>query len=301
MECQKEIEELEEGYIYSDNDDYCDRDNDNKTFDTLYTNREQTKDGRLFPGLLLYCEGHEKPKLRGVSHLICTFFLFYCLYDLYTEANNNLIGQISAVLYVSSNIYCYGISAIYHIGKWSIKTEILLQKLDHCGIAILGCGTMLPVSFLLLPLSQGLLLSISAISICIYTCYHIFNCRPSVLRLALNGCTLIPFLPQLYYCMNDIEYTCTILVFAFQITGLAVFIVQKPKLCPKIFGYHELFHIFVICAGGCVYICNWSVIRRICNTSSSGSSNSVWYDICQCIEFIKEVLSFDLFTIAPVG
>jgi len=68
-------------------------------------------------------------------------------------------------------------SALYHIGKWSMKvgklflllheyivqikyryhlTEILLQKLDHCGIALFSAGTNTPVSYLLLFRQTGI-------------------------------------------------------------------------------------------------------------------------------------------------
>lgn len=248
-----------------------------------------TKDGRLFPGVLLYCEGHEKPTLRGISHLIASLFCIFGLMHLFSEANGIITGQIVGLFYASTMIFCYGCSALYHVGRWSLRTEILLQKLDHCGIALLGCGTMLPTAFLLLPAFQGLLLGFLAISTCLWACWNIAHCRPSILRLAMVGLTIVPFLPTLSHLMDPLEYGCTLLVYVFQACGLTIFVLQRPNPWPSIFGYHEIFHLFVLAAGACVYIANWSVIRHTCNMYHP---KTVWEDISSLCDTIAQALLF---------
>ena len=270
-------------------DDGCDH--GSKPFHDLSTEIAHNKDGRLFPGILLYCEGHERPLLRGFFHLIATVFLIFGLWDLFTEANGSLVGEIAAVLYVSSNIWCYGFSALYHVGRWSARVEILFQKLDHCGIAILGCGTMLPVAMLLLPPWQGFLLAFLAVSTCVWACWNILHLRPSLLRLLINGCTLVPFLPTLSTLMDRTEFTATLLVFVFQGLGVLAFTRQRPNPWPGVLGYHEIFHLLVICAGFCVYVVNWSVIRRMCNPEEL---RYVAEDIIEVILDIRAVLMLDL-------
>jgi predicted membrane channel-forming protein YqfA (hemolysin III family) len=63
-----------------------------------------------------------------------------------------------------------------------------------------------------------------------------------------------------------------VLTFVFQILGMIVFINEPDSetcqficCCPSIFGYHEIFHMFVVAAGYCVYLCNWSIIFRASN------------------------------------
>ncbi len=223
------------------------------------------RDGRLFPGLTLYCEGHEKPILRGIFHLFFTLLLPFLYYNLFLEANGNFNGELVSGLYIFTNLWCYGFSSLYHVGRWSLKVEILLQKLDHCGIAIFGCGTFLPAAFLLLTLIPGMLLTIIASSTAAYACYHIMNSRPSILRLVLVASSVLPFLPLCYDLMNVIEFTCAMLGILFRILGMYFFIHKHPNLFPGVFGYHEIFHFFDTAASACVYILNWSIIRRTCN------------------------------------
>lgn len=223
------------------------------------------KDNRLFPDYLLYCEGLSRPVLRGVLHLVLSIILPFGLVHLYHEANGNIKGQIAATLYIVTNIFCYGCSGLYHVGRWSVQTEILLHKLDHCGIAILSTGTMVPLCVLLLPYNVGALFLTISLSLSLWTCYNIFQLRPSVLRQILVPAAILPFLPYCYFYMNYIEWRCTLGCMFFQVCGVIVFTNQLCDISPKIFGYHEVFHLLVVCAGVCVYLANFSIIRRTCN------------------------------------
>lgn len=226
------------------------------------------RDNRLFPEYLLYCEGLPKPALRGILHLICSLLLPFGMWHLVKESNGSTIGSIAAVVYVFTNIFCYGFSALYHVGKWSIQKEILLQKVDHCGIALLSAGTFFPASILLLPSEVGLLFFLSTFSSFLWTCYHIVHLRPSSLRQIIVIGTLLPFMPFLSPLMNNIEFWGTILTIMFQAIGLTIFSFRQPNPWPTVFGYHEIFHVFVVLAGICVYFINWSIIRRTCNPTT---------------------------------
>ena len=234
----------------------------------IIVDEDQTRkkgDNRLFPNYPLYCEGLEKPLFRGISHLLCTMMLPFGMWHLILEANGSFKGTIVAILYVSSNIWCYGFSALLHVGRWSVKTEILIQKLDHCGIAILSCGTMLPVSCLLLEPEIGNIFTFMSVTSCLWACWNIMNLRPSIVRIVIVAGCLLPFIPFCYFRMTALEYRSMLATCVLQTIGMTIFVKEKPNPWPSAFGYHEVFHLFVIAAGVCVYLCNWGVIRKTCN------------------------------------
>ena len=195
------------------------------------------------------------------------------MWNLLRESNNNFISMIASFIYISANIFCYGMSALYHVGRWSIQTEILLQKLDHCGIAILSVGTFIPTSLLLLSPIVSVSFLITLILLCIWTCYNIFQLKPSVLRQVSIPLSSIPFLIiQTLIYNNDygngytrLEWIGFFTVTFFKVSSLIVFVNGWPNPFPKIFGYHEIFHILVVFAGITIYLVNWSIIRRISN------------------------------------
>ena len=226
---------------------------------------KRMKDGRLFPDFLLYCEGLEKPICRGFIHLFATIVLPFGMWHLNRESNGNKWGLIASTVYIITNIWCYGFSALYHVGKWSPKVEIFLQKLDHCGIALLSMGTFLPVGILLFPLGTGVVFIVMLLSTSLWACWNIMHTRPSVIRQALVPCVSLVFIPALYVHLTTFEFICYLCTILLQVLGMFVFISSWPNPLPRIFGYHELFHVFVVAAGVVVYLCNWSVVRRVCN------------------------------------
>ena len=107
-------------------------------------------DGRLFAEYPLYCEGYHKPMCRGVLHLVCSIMMPTILLFFIRECRGSTFAIIVSTAYIITNTICYGASGLYHIFEWSPATEILLQKIDHCGIAMLSVGTILPDALLLL-------------------------------------------------------------------------------------------------------------------------------------------------------
>eukprot|EP01041_Mallomonas_annulata_P001465 gene1465-2816_t len=214
-------------------------------------NREQENknDSRLFPDHLLYCEGAHRPLFRGVLHFISTLVLPLGLWFLIQESKGSPISITASVFYIFTNLFCYGFSWIFHIGTWSAKTEILLQKLDHCGIALLSTGSITICALVLLPPHLGILLLGGTACSCIWTCHGIFNLQPSVLRQVVTAgiCTL--FIPAFFDMMTAIEFTSMIAAMLFQCIGVYIFVNRWPDPFHHIFGYHEVFHSFVVAAG----------------------------------------------------
>lgn len=226
-------------------------------------------DGRLFPEFPLYHEGMHKPMCRGYLHVLLALLIPFAFYQFYIESNGNIYAIYSSFFYLFTNIFCYGMSGLYHTIKWSPQTEILLQKLDHCGIALLSWGTFIPVSVLLMEYPYGFIFANILMITCFYNFYHILILNsPSVIRQAIVPATFLPFLPYIYYLMTPFEFNCTISCIICQIIGVIIYTKEQPNIHPSIFGYHELFHCFVSSAGICVYLCNWSIIHRLCNNEN---------------------------------
>ena len=226
---------------------------------------ERNLDDRLFPDHPLYCEGLSKPKMRGLIHFAYALLMPLGMIHLYYEANGNFYGQLAGFIFVLTNLYCVGVSAMYHMGNWSMSSEILIQKLDHCGIAIYATGVNFPVSFLLLTQNEGTLLLILSVVTCGWTCWHVMNNRPAVWRFVIVSAMIVLFFPILIFKMSTFEFTCALLNGLTQGIGMAVFLNRKPDPWPSVCGYHELFHFICIVGMTITYVCNWSVIRRTCN------------------------------------
>lgn len=98
-------------------------------------------DGRLFKELLLYAEGLHKPLLRGYLHLLAAcvvpFFTAYLLLRV-----DGIMPRLAVLLYFVGKMWCFGASGLYHVFRWHPRVEILLHKLDHCGIFAMTAGAL---------------------------------------------------------------------------------------------------------------------------------------------------------------
>jgi len=258
------------------------------------SHQNNKKDDRLFPELPLYCEGLNKPVLRGVIHLFATLFLIFHGFSMfYTASRGNKLAKISSIIFVGSNINCYGTSALYHIGRWPAHVEIILQKMDHCGIAILSAGTMMPVAFTLLPVTSpylGIALGIYAAGLSAWVCHYIiFIGQASTFRQVVAAASIVPFIPWLWYLMTPWEYRGMLGCMAFQAMGVAVFTTGRPDPLPSIFGHHEIFHFFVTCAGLCAFLTNYSVIYRMSSTNDEDSYVPMDHFILYLILFYERI------------
>jgi hemolysin III len=228
--------------------------------------KPKAHDRRLFPELLLYCEGMPRPTMRGILHLICSILFPFGMWHLFLEAKDRFDGKVAAEIYVFCNFFCCIMSTLYHVGTWPPHIEIVLQKLDHCGIAICSAGINFPVAVLLLPSQYGLPLVILSTFFCLWTCWNIlFLKNPGVWRLVLTAGVIAPFFPILCYYLTTFELLCALCNACAQSIGVYIFTKKFPDPFPSIFGYHEIFHVFTVIGFITVYLCNWSIIRRTCN------------------------------------
>jgi hemolysin III len=220
-------------------------------------------DTRLFKNEQLYCEGLHKPVYRGYIHLFSLFLFPVGLCFLYNGITSPYAFKFSTVNLIT-NFICFVTSSIYHIGNWSVKTEIILQKLDHINISIWCVGMVVPVSFLLFPYNVGIPLLCLCSSAFIGNCYFIYLSKPSMLLSSAVPATILLYVDSCALYMNNVEWVSMWCIFGFQLIGMLFF---ELKLSPSffnadMFGYHEIFHTISILVSICVFIFVFSIAAR---------------------------------------
>ena len=98
-----------------------------------------------------------KPRLRGWIHA-GTFPLALAASIVLVVLAPTMAGKVSAAVFGLSACLLFGVSAVYHRGNWSPRTEAVLRRLDHTNIFLIIAGTYTPLAVLLLPRSQGTVL-----------------------------------------------------------------------------------------------------------------------------------------------
>ncbi len=218
---------------------------------------------RLHPQELLYCEGRNKPRFRGVMHMI--FFFLNPLGLLYLKNHSiSFIGDVASYVVCFTIATCLGISGIYHKLKWRKNDEIFLQKLDHACISLVAAGSYFPLALFMMNFEKGILLVLLLILSCICTFMWILQGRQSLVPLLICTCIAFPFLISVE---TSIMIQSLSVIFIYGI-GMCIFKMRKPDPYPNVFGYHEVFHVFVII----------SMIMTYFVHSQTVSRKSTWFD-----------------------
>jgi hemolysin III len=199
----------------------------------------------------------DKPSLRGYSHQI-TFFVALFISGYLLTISNSSVQYVATITYSLSALFLFGISSIYHRINWAPEKRIIVRRLDHAAIYIMIAGTSTPVLLLALAPEVGhkFLISIWAV-VFVGVLQSVFfvnlSKKISSILYVITGYSVLPFLPEL---MKSFSYENKFLLFsggAAYTIGALCYALKKPVLDPKVFGYHEVFHLLIILGAGLHY------------------------------------------------
>ena len=194
-----------------------------------------------------------KPKLRGVSHE-WAFFVSLFLGAALVIAAKTPQATLAAAIYAISLSALLGTSALYHRVNWTRPSvRRWMRRLDHSMIFFLIAGTYTPFALLVLdgPLADAILVVVWAGAIAGAIVEMVWIDHPkwvaALIYMSLGWVAAVAF-PELW---DEMGVTGTLLVAAgglLYTAGAVVYATQRPNPNPRVFGYHEVFHLLVIAA-----------------------------------------------------
>lgn len=145
----------------------------------------------------------------------------------------------------------FGVSALYHRGRWQPVVRARLQRADHSMIFVLIAGTYTPVCVHVLDGTLG-----TALLAVVWTgalMAAALELRPApaprwvlvVLSIGL-GWVALPVLPAV---LDELGWVATALIGlggVLYTVGAVIYARRRPDPLPDVFGYHEVFHALTI-------------------------------------------------------
>ncbi|MCX6149986.1 MAG: hemolysin III family protein [Ignavibacteriales bacterium] len=195
----------------------------------------------------------------GLSHLVTAISALVGLIFLIFTCRGDLIKLISLLVYGMSLIIMFSISSAYHLTSAKPKTIEILRKLDHSAIFILIAGTYTPICINLLTgfWRWGLLIIIWLIAIIgiivklfiikapRWISASIYVAMGWLALIAMNEIvTVFPTGALIWLFLGGVIFTLGSVIYSFKLMNFV----------PGVFGFHEVWHIFVILGGLCHYI-----------------------------------------------
>ena len=192
-----------------------------------------------------------KPLLRGWSHALATVATVVSTVALSLRSHDDLPRLASVLVYGASMIWLYAASAIYHIGSWRGRRRAVLRTLDHANIFIVIAGTYTPIcvnvlSGWLRPTMLLLIWTLAATgAILSMVTVRLPRWVTVVVYLSMGWIALVPA-PSLVRLLPTPAIVTLIGGGVLYTAGAVIYALRRPNPFPRVFGFHELFHLFVI-------------------------------------------------------
>jgi len=205
-----------------------------------------------------------KPLLRGWLHAVC-FLVSIPAGALVIASASTSRARVGAVIYAIGLTAVFGVSAAYHRGRWSDEARRRMKRLDHGTIFLMIAGSYSPLC-LVQGGAEGTALLVAAwagaaVGLTL-TAYGVAE-KPVVGMCCYLGFAwvLAIAMPQLAGRLSDTEYRLLVAGGLLYTAGAIMFGTHRPNPFPRVFGYHEVWHVMVVAASVCHYGTIISVVR----------------------------------------
>ena len=191
------------------------------------------------------------PKLRGWLHLLATPLVIVASLVLFILSGESL--KLAVALYSITAIMLFSVSAVYHRVPWVPAKKKIWRRWDHANINLLIAGSYTPFAVALLDdRDRNILLAVVWTGALIGVALRVFWVgAPRWLYVAnylLLGWVAIIYTPQLYK-EGGLWVLLPILIGGLLYSiGTIFYALKLPGRNAKYFGFHELFHVFVLAA-----------------------------------------------------
>ena len=205
-----------------------------------------------------------KEPFSAISHLIGAFLAVVALIVLLWLAHGRFWQSLSFAIYGTTLILVYIASTLYHALKVNETVVEKLRQFDHIAIFLLIAGTYTPLCLVRLRngWGWGMLATEWGLALLGIVLTLFWKKAPEWFRISLY--IIMGWLVSL--AINPVRELIGAQTLAWLMAGgvvytmgTVVFATQRPRLWPGKFGYHDLWHIFVL--GGSV--CHFVMMTRI--------------------------------------
>jgi hemolysin III len=158
---------------------------------------------------------------------------------------------IAGLVFGLSLMAMFTVSAIYHAVDWRQSAKTFLQRLDHSMIFLVVAGTFTPFGVVLLddPLRLILLTLLWGTALVGITLKFVLPRVKTGLSIGLQhamGWSSLAAVPVIWQKIGAGAVAMILAGGVFYTAGTIMFAMKRPRLFPRVFSYHELFHVMVI-------------------------------------------------------
>ena len=200
-----------------------------------------------------------RPLLRGYLHAGAAIAAAVGGTYLVARSGDDRLRQLSMLVYAIALTLLFAFSAVYHVHSWTPARRVILRQIDHANIFILIAATYTPLAFNLLPgwwrvgvlgtawgaALVGVGLAVAGI--------RLGRWARTGLYVGL-GWIALPSIGQMSAVLPWGAIGLMVTGGALYSVGALLYAHRRPDPWPRVFGYHEVFHLLTIAAAAAFYV-----------------------------------------------
>jgi hemolysin III len=203
--------------------------------------------------------GRMQNPVRGLLHGAAAAASLVGTILLWTRGAGDVPRQFALLVFGVSLLALYTVSSLYHSVPWRGEWKARMQRLDHAMIYVLVAGTYTPIAAIVLSghyrsTILGAVWGIALVGIAQKALVPQLAASVSISLQTAQG-WLGPFMvaplarhlswqPLALIGLGGLLYT----------VGMVLFVTHRPRLWPRVFSYHEVFHVLVVAASVLHYL-----------------------------------------------
>lgn len=198
-----------------------------------------------------------KPLLRGWSHVVAFLAVAVLGTIMLAAARDAATSQrLWLTIYVLGTLAMFGVSAMYHRVRWQPGAHSVMQRLDHSTIFLAIAGAYTPVAAfgidgwrkpaVLVLVWGGAIVGMALewlpidVPRSVYTAIYV-----------IVGWSAALALPELHRNLGAVGFWLILGGGLAYTLGALVYALKRPDPWPRVFGFHEIFHLGTVVGAGC--------------------------------------------------
>lgn len=204
-----------------------------------------------------------RPLIRGYIHQTALIIAIFACTILIIRSNGPH-ALLASLIYSVSLVGMYCASTLYHVPTWSRKYYLIMRRIDHAAIFVLIAGSATPMCLLALYGTVGWqLLSMfwvaAFIGIIMATMWTNGPKWIRALFYVVVGWIGVIYFPEIKSALDKTNFHLLVAGGIVYTVGALIYAFKRPNPFPHIFGYHEIFHVFVVFASAFHFWMNYNL------------------------------------------
>lgn len=165
----------------------------------------------------------------------------------------NLTLAVALGVYGGSLILMFTVSSLYHSVPWTDRWKRRMRKLDHSAIFLVVAGTYTPIAVVYLDPAwrNASLIAVwtaAVVGITLKLVGRTVRLGPSITIQSLMGWAAVIPLIRIADRLGADALVLLAAAGMIYTVGMVLMLTGRPRLFPRVFSHHELFHVMVVTA-----------------------------------------------------